>query len=486
MPNAVAYAMLLIWPVIALVLYRRMPVERALIWSILGGYLLLPPVAAIDLPMVPDFDKVSIPNLAAAGICLLVLGHRIEVLPRSRLARGLLVLFVVSPLATVLTNSEPVVFGHFATQWGEFVVPDSPVRGALPGMRIYDALSEIANQAIYILPFFLARHLLASEHAMREIVLALMVAGLIYSVPMLIEVRLSPQLNTWIYGFFQHSFDQMIRYGGFRPIVFLQHALWVAFFMLTCVMAAASLTRAAPPERRPRLILALVYLAVMLVLCRSLGPLVLAVGLLPMVLLLGVRWQLRIAAFLGAVALSYPLLRGAGLIPVDGLVSLASAISPERAQSLGFRFANEDMLLAHAAEKPFFGWGSWGRNLIHDMATGELLSVTDGRWIIVIGTYGWLGYIVEFGLLALPLALLARQAAHLPAGAVSPHAGTVALILGANMVDMLPNATLIPFTWLLAGAVMGYAETLQQRSAAGAGARRGGAAAGPARPRTVL
>lgn len=28
------------------------------------------------------------------------------------------------------------------------------------------------------------------------------------------------------------------------------------------------------------------------------------------------------------------------------------------------------------------------------------------------------------------------------------------------MVDLVPNATLVPFTWLLAGAVLGYGEAL--------------------------
>ncbi|MCL4676893.1 MAG: hypothetical protein KJZ59_13005 [Pararhodobacter sp.] len=37
---------------------------------------------------------------------------------------------------------------------------------------------------------------------------------------------------------------------------------------------------------------------------------------------------------------------------------------------------------------------------------------------------------------------------------------TLALILAVNLVDLLPNATLIPMTWLIAGALLGYAETL--------------------------
>ena len=44
MPNAIAYLMLLIWPFVCLVLFRTQTVERAIVWSILAGYLLLPPL----------------------------------------------------------------------------------------------------------------------------------------------------------------------------------------------------------------------------------------------------------------------------------------------------------------------------------------------------------------------------------------------------------------------------------------------------------
>lgn len=57
---------------------------------------------------------------------------------------------------------------------------------------------------------------------------------------MLYEVRLSPQLHRIFYGYFPHSFAQQVRGGGFRPVVFLQHGLWVAFFamMMTVVTFA--------------------------------------------------------------------------------------------------------------------------------------------------------------------------------------------------------------------------------------------------------
>lgn len=469
MPNSLAYIALVLWPVVVVVLFRRLPVERALIWSILGGYLLLPPVAAIDLPAVPALDKMSIPALSAYVVVTRMLGISVPLIPTGRLARLLLGVFVLAPFGTILTNPEVIpVAGH----------------GVLPSLRLYDAISIIAFQAFVILTFALARSLLASAAALREILIALVVGGLGYSLPMLLEVRLSPQLNIWIYGFFQHSFEQMMRQGGFRPIVFLQHGLWVAFFAMTSVLAAVSLLREAPAADKARLALASAYLFVVLVLCKSIGSLVYAAALAPLVLMIGQRWLLRIAMAMAVLALSYPVLRSSGLIPAEDLVRLAASYSAERAQSLEFRFANEAVLLNHAFEKSWFGWGGFGRNQIYDIFTGRSLTVADGRWVIVLGMYGWVGYVGEFGLLALPLVLLWRRAERLPPGTMAAPLGALAVIHGVNMVDMLPNATLTPMTWLIAGALLGHAELAaaptQDKPAATDIAPKAG------RPRTIM
>jgi hypothetical protein len=250
-----------------------------------------------------------------------------------------------------------------------------------------------------------------TEAAQREILTALVVAGLVYSAPMLMEVRLSPQLNTWVYGFFQHDFVQMMRYGGFRPIVFLPHGLWAAFFALMTLTAAVTLARHGPATGRTFYLGASGYLMMLLVLCKSAAVLVYAGVLVPVIWVLSIRQQIRIATVLAMIVVLFPLLRGADLVPVDWIVEQAASIDQERADSLRFRLDNEDALLARAAERPLFGWGSWGRNHVHDPFTGEITSTTDGRWIAAIGSLGWGGYIVEFGLLALPLLMLARASA---------------------------------------------------------------------------
>jgi hypothetical protein len=210
----------------------------------------------------------------------------------------------------------------------------------------------------------------------------------------------------------------------------------------------------------------LVFLFVVLILCKSVAALVYAIVLTPLVLFASYRWQFRIAASMALIAVIYPMLRNAGVIPTDDIVAKIAEYSAERAQSLEYRFFNETQLLGRAAEKPLFGWGGWGRSLIRHTETGEILSIPDGRWIIIFGTFGWLGYICEFGLLALPIGMMLYQIRRAPGHDLSPHVGPLALILAATMMDMLLNATLTPLTWLTAGAVLGFAERMGAERAA--------------------
>ncbi|WP_297772514.1 hypothetical protein [uncultured Roseovarius sp.] len=448
MPNALAYLMLAAWPLITLAMFRRWPVERALIWSLLGAYMFLPPPpAAFDFPLMPPLTKESLPSLCTFVICLVHYGQRTPLLPQSNVARGLVLLFIFSPVATVLTNGEPVFYGSIG----------------LPALGLKDMVALVLLQAILLLPFLLARQHLGTPKGLRELVFALALGGLIYSLPMLLEVRLSPQINIWVYGYFQHSFEQMMRGDSFRPIVFMYHGLWVAFFTVMAMTCAIALARETQGRRRLMYLVAALYLGGVLVLCKSLGSLLYGIYLAPLALLMPTRMQIRIAGCMALVAISYPVLKGGGLIPVDWILEQAAKVSPERANSLQFRLDNEDILMERALEKPLFGWGSWGRNHILNPVTGVIETVTDGRWIILIGIFGWVGFLAEFGLIALPVLMLWLYARRLGTASHVRLIGPVALLLAVNLIDMLPNATLTPLTWLFAGAVLGLAEAAQAR-----------------------
>lgn len=458
--NIFALLALLSWPLVAVLLFKKLPLERALIWSILGAYMFLPQISAIDLPVVPALNKETIPNLTAFAICLGVWGRVPDLFPKGLLGKTLLVMFIISPAITVVTNLEAIPFGvdRFGTL--TLIDPNALEVWGLPGLRIYDSISALAQQVFLMLPFFLARIVLRSEEAIREVLFALILAGGFYALPMLWEVRFSPQLHTQIYGFFQHDFAQAMRDGGFRPFVFMPHGLWVAFFAFMCTMAAAVYLRDATRSQSGKRLLILGGMFGLVVLCKSMGALGFTLVFVPIVLLLKPRMHLAIAAVLAVLVLTYPMLRGSGLIPTTQLVENIESFNPERAQSLDYRFTNEDRILDHVAGKPLFGWGGWGRFMVYDPATGESQSIVDGQWIIIIGHYGWLGFIAMFGLLALPIFGIWWHARKPEAPPIPIAVSTLALILAVNMVDMLPNATLIPFTWLMAGSLLGYAESL--------------------------
>lgn len=456
MPNPIAYLALIAWPLVAIAIFKAQKeksLERAIIWLVVWPALFLPERTIINLPMVPVLDKVVIPNLILLVLVLGLSKRGFQMLPDSGIGRFLVIAIVISPFATALVNGDPM-FNNVYT---------------ISGMTIFDAITDMLQAMALVIPFIIGRAFLASREAHREFLRAFVTAGLVYALLILFESRFSPQLHTWIYGFFQHSFTQHVRGGSFRPIVFMTHGLWVAFFAMTATVSAAILWKSMSSKwpqittddtRTRRFYLMMVgglFMAV--VLCVSMGSIMFALILLPIVFLTGPKLQLRIACVLAFIALLYPALRGAGWIPVDWLIEQATQINADRAQSLGYRFKNEDFMLDHAAERPYLGWGSWGRNLPYTLDTYvPRRAVPDGFWIIIAGTRGWLGYLAYFGLLALPLFALLLRVRTYGTAVLTPVTTGLCLLLAINMVELLPNATLPAWIWLMAGSLLGFAE----------------------------
>ncbi|MGY6410172.1 MAG: hypothetical protein ACXIUV_03985 [Alkalilacustris sp.] len=463
MPNAFAFLALFSWPIVVVALFRLLPLPQALCWSLIGGYLLLPERAGFNFPMLPSLDKHSVPSLAAAIMCVglayrdrleearrrgqaLGMGPgallaRLRSVPRPGGARavfyGLLALIFLGPILTVLTNREPRIVGQTV----------------LPGLSLYDAGSVIQGAIIAMIPFMLAMRFLATSARHVILLRVLVISALGYSLLMLVEMRMSPQISTWVYGFFPHRFDQHIRAFGWRPVVFLHHGLWLGIYIAGATLAACVLWRQARQDRTAsaRWAYAALWLAPILVLSGALGATLIALLIAAVVLLASPRLQIVFAAVLAGSVLLFPMLRGAGLVPTEAILSAAAWVDERRVGSLNFRFVNEDRLLAHAAQKPLAGWGGWGRNRVFDEATGEDITTTDGAWIIIIGSHGWVGYVARFGLLTLPIILLALRRRD----RLTPATTGLALVAAAGLTDLIPNATLTPVTWLVGGALAG-------------------------------
>jgi hypothetical protein len=442
----IAYIALALWPVATIVLFATMPPTRALIWSVLGAYLLLPVKVSYEIPLIPTLDKTSIANLSILLCCFLfvrekwlgVFGHRWLI--------TLMLLFILSPFLTAMGNGYSL---QFADRF-------------IPAMTMYDAFAAATVNFITLIPFIVGYGLLRTEKRHMELLSILMVAVLAYSLLMLIEIRLSPQLHRWVYGFFPHSFGQQMRADGFRPVVFIGHGLLVAILCAMGMAAAIARWRLAKKSRKPAMAAAAGYLWILLILCKSLGAAILVFIWAPALAFLRAKRVLLLAALTCFAILLYPGARSLGLVPTQIIANAANAYSDDRGGSLGVRLRNEDALLARTAQKPFFGWGSWGRNRVYSDEDGSDQSVTDGAWIIVLSTWGWVGYIATFGLLCFGATrFLFDSNARRQAGFAT---ASLAVILAINLMDSIPNASIRPISWLLAGTLAVRLVAERQRS----------------------
>jgi len=413
-----------------------MPVVQATFWTIVGGFLFLPVKTAIDFPFIPPLDKESIPVLAALIGCRYIKRVKIKLLPQAGLERWLILLLIITPIFTTLNNQESF--------------------NGIPGLTLHDTMSAIINQYLFILPFVLGIQLIRTYEDQLLLFKLLVIAGLIYSVPILFEVRMSPQLHTWIYGFFPHSFIQQMRFDGFRPVVFMGHGLIVSMFVAISLGAATVLWIEKIKIRNLPPLFIVLYFFLLLVLCKTLGAFLLGSLLLVILNLRQISSLKWFSIFAVLIALFYPLLSIFSLFPHESLVHVATEFDVNRGRSLDFRFYNEGLLLDHARDKLFFGWGGWGRFRLDE-------SVTDGNWIIIFGQYGLIGFLSLFGLLAVSI----FKGFKLAKITYTPNERRLlfyhALIVVVIIIDQLPNASLAAWMLLLSGALMGRSNFTQSK-----------------------
>ncbi len=328
------------------------------------------------------------------------------------------------------------------------------------GLGAYDGGSAVFEETMqWGAPYLLGRVYFARPRHVAEFATAIVAAALVYAPLCLWEVRMSPQLHYQTYGFSTFSFIQTIRFGGFRPNVFMSHGLMLGMFMSSATLIALWLWR----TRTRIAVLGLplgpvcVVLVVTTVLCKAAGAIVLL--LVGFVVLEGTRWIRTTALVLALLAIppAYCAARLSGWTGKDLVALAGDAIGKERAQSLDFRIVMENQLFVKALERPWLGWGRWGRSRVYDHS-GRDVSITDGMWIIALGVTGFMG-LGGLGLaLGTPAVALLRRVpikrwshpAAAPAAAL-----TVATLIWA--IDNLLNGMMSPVFPAMMGSVASFA-----------------------------
>ncbi len=433
MGNSFSYAILLAWPLVSLLFYRNLPIIPATFWTIVGGYLVLPVKVAIDAPLIPPLNKESLSAVAAFIGCVYVKKRKISFIPKIGIERWLVVILLLSPLITVFNNREPI--------------------GIIAGLTAHDALSAVINQYLILLPFIIGLQLIKTYDDQLMLFKLLVMAGVIYSVFILFEIRMSPQLHTWVYGFFPHSFSQQVRFGGFRAVVFMGHGLLIAIFVALVLGAATLLWKEKIKTFHCFPSVIVIYFFVLLFLCKTVGAFLLGVFLLFSIAWMPVFIMKCSALFLIFVVLFYPVLLIFDLFPHQGLIDIAENFDVNRGESLAFRFFHEERLLEHVKEKIFFGWGWWDRNRLSD-------SITDGYWIIILGQYGIVGFGATFGLVILGVWRGMMVSRFIDYERQKRLLMSHALIIAIVMIDQLPNASMASWLWFLSGALLGRANSI--------------------------
>lgn len=435
------------WLIVVPALFSMMSPVRAMIVSFVGAWMLLP-TTGINIPGLPDYTKMTAAAVATLVGAAIFDPARLAAFRFSALDIPMLA-WCLCPFASSIAN----------------------------GLGSYDGISAVVEHLIvWGLPYYLGRVYLTDVAATRHLAMALFIGGVVYIPLCLIEIRMSPQLNYWLYGFGGAGIEYSSELGkwGSRPQVFMGTALTLGLFMTASSLAGLWLWRTGTVHRVGVWSMGGVVAAVVVVsvACKNMGALSLLVAGW-IALWAARRFKTKLIAFvLVTIAPLYMITRASGNWAGDGLVYFASSVNDRRAESIRFRLENEELLIEKALQRPAFGWGRWGRARVYaEMWDGTLkdVTVTDGLWVIAIGNTGLVGLASITAVLLCPAYLFLRR---LPVGAWdSPSVGpavVIAMLVVLYAIDNLFNAMQNPIYLVAAGGIVAILQADAVRVSRGA------------------
>lgn len=410
-------------------IFAAFPARRAMIAGFLIAWMFLP-MAVFSYSGLPDYDKTA---AASLGILLGMMFFDTGRLSQLR--------FTACDLPMLIWCIVPFLSSLTA------------------GLGLYDGISSTLRQIItWGIPYFVGRLYFRSAADLRDLTLGFYIGGLVYMPFCLYEIKMSPVLHYKVYGFTQHVFAQTRRFGGWRPMVFMQHGLAVGMWMTSACLAGIWLwgRRQLPKyfSFPPQYLL--IGLLITTVLCKSTGAIVL--------LLVGTAalfWYFRFRStklllLLTLMPVFYIGARTIGGWSGSELVSLAEQIDETRAESLRARIYAEGLILNNSYRRPLFGWGYKGWSNFESDSGAVKRATPDGFWLIAAGRHGFVGLMSVYLMMLLPtwyglsrLKRLMRRKQDL--GSDVP---LFIVLLSINAIDCLFNAMLNPLFTLLAGGLI--------------------------------
>lgn len=451
--SGIASATLIAYVPLAIALHLSLRRDLAVASLMIGAVLFLPELVFFDAPGIPPLHKHSIPALVTYAY-LSTSKDRPPVKP-SFFVFVVGSMILLGDVGTVLTNMDALVLAPGLVN---------------PGFRFSEIISRvIVSLLTLLLPFLIARRVFRTPEQVLTLLRVVSTLGVVYAFMMLIEIRLSPQLHHWVYGYLHTGWGMTKRGGGFRPVVFMAHGLATTLFLVIAIFATVPLGKLKEKVVQLPANAVLFFLLLVLALSNSMGSLIYGIFITPVLLFAPPRFNTFLATFGSAFILSVPLLRMANVLPLDEVISTFVSINPDRAQSLEFRFMNEELILEKWETRPWFGFGSHGRDRIYDGA-GNDITVLDGAWIIALIQRGIVGFLGMFLLLLGPIWMARKRVGAIPDPRVRAlFTGLVMMVLVSSF-DLLLNGLFHCLPLFFAGALAGLSEHLAELDAQGRGA----------------
>ena len=429
---------MLAWLPTVTFLFLILSPRKAVIISFLVAWLFLPQRAGFVLPGLPDYTRISATCYSIFLLTIIFDLKRFQSFTFSWLDWPVLVL-CICPFFSSITN----------------------------GLGLYDGMSATLSETVqYGLPYFLGRIYFNNLKGLNQLAKNIFISGLIYMPLCLYEIRMSPQLHKMVYGYFAHSFAQTIRYGGYRPMVFMIHGLQVGMWMMSVTLIGIWLWQAKVLKKVWSIPITWLVSALVItfILIKSTGAyLYIIYGVF--ILFIAKKFRRSFPLVILIMVLSiYLFFASTGNVSVDiaepVLSAISNNISEERAQSLEFRLQHEEPLIEKALERPIFGWGGWGRNRVYDYNWEGVLvdtSKTDSLWIITYGTTGIVGLVSLYTTFFLPVLVFATKR-YPPKFWFHPQvasAASLVVVITLYMLDNTLKAMIKPIFVLICGGVTG-------------------------------
>jgi hypothetical protein len=378
------------WIPLGLLLFRRLPIRKALLVNFIGGWAILPaanyaapannafPYWILGTSLESDYFLTKATVIGFTGILGILLfdrgSFRRFTLTVWDLAMGM---WLIAPLLSAIAN---------------------------PGTALEGWTGEFYQLLAWGSPYLIGRLYFTDTESLRLAAKAFVLGGLAYIPFCLLEIPKGPWIYAWLYGYQPFQTNGAERWIGYRPIGLLENGNQLGIWMATATLIALWLwkRKTAPSIVGIPIRIVAPTLLVITLLCQSTGAIILLLALIPFVFVDPRHLSRTVSIVLVLGILSFAIFRIGNWVSLHQLVrenpaahAVDSFLRKIGKGSLGWRLSQDERHIDTALDEPILGYGQWNW-------WQEGYERPWSLWLLVFGMYGSVGLCSLEALLLIP------------------------------------------------------------------------------------